>query len=46
MTSCRSRCLGIGLILVVIDGALVAPSVRGYDGDASQERGCSARVWG
>ena len=32
--SCWSRCLGIGLILVVIGGAS-APAVRGHDDDDS-----------
>lgn len=35
MTGDRSRCLGIAVILGVIGGALVGPSVRGHDGGAS-----------
>ncbi len=32
----RSRCVGIGLVLAVIGGALVTPSVRGQDGNGPQ----------
>src|SRR5262245_65234376 len=38
MKGYRSRCLGIGLILALISAALVAPAVRGHDGDGAHAR--------